>query len=371
MQVYSYVTHNCSETIFKTGLKEITGMIQRSCLLTNLLGWHARKVEESRDRSCSDWGREGSRALPENGAQKHPFVLGFPGTPYKDAVLLTVTSRSEVSRSGAPASLISSLLICCCPARKVHKTMCLCLFLLQDELVPLLYQLSVFVEPKAMGSTPDSACGWLGNVCVTLSFHWSLLVPDFFVYYYYLFGLCPALGEAKCSLSRMLQKHFSSEWSIHYIVFPCPTQGGDVQLQVCRIQRHLRYFSHLGYCWDERVRGLAAHPSVRIDNAWVRLFLCPVFCGCLTDQSNILPAAPLACIRAKLHSLTKGLCSSVFRHIPALDESEELQESPSTLTRTTLCKTSIHWGSPSKYWWERKGLSNSGLRYGFLYVQQS
>lgn len=159
MQVYSYVTHNCSETIFKTGLKEITGMIQRSCLLTNLLGWHARKVEESRDRSCSDWGREGSRASPENGAQKHPFALGFPGTPYKDAVLLTVTSRSEVSRSGAPASLIFSLLICCCPARKVHKTMRLCLFLLQDELVPLLYQLSVFVEPKAMGSAPDSACG--------------------------------------------------------------------------------------------------------------------------------------------------------------------------------------------------------------------
>lgn len=53
MQVYSYVTHNCSETIFKTGLKEITRMTHRSCRLTNLFGLHAGEVEGCRDHAAA------------------------------------------------------------------------------------------------------------------------------------------------------------------------------------------------------------------------------------------------------------------------------------------------------------------------------
>lgn len=60
MQVYSYVTRNCSETIFKTGLKEITRTTQRSCRLTNLLGLHAGKLR----------GVGTMAAAPEAGAER-------------------------------------------------------------------------------------------------------------------------------------------------------------------------------------------------------------------------------------------------------------------------------------------------------------
>lgn len=90
----------------------------------------------------------------------------------------------------------------------MSKATCLCWFLLQDELVSPLYQLSVFVEHKAKGFAPDSACGQLGNVHIMLSFHWNPLVPDFFVYYYYFFGLCPALREVKCSFSHASETLF-------------------------------------------------------------------------------------------------------------------------------------------------------------------
>lgn len=76
MQVYSYVTHNCSETIFKTGLKEITRTTQRGCHLTNLLGLHAGKAEGCRDHGCNSWGRsrEVRGASPAQPAQLAPCL---------------------------------------------------------------------------------------------------------------------------------------------------------------------------------------------------------------------------------------------------------------------------------------------------------
>ena len=269
---------------------------------------------------------------------------------------LTVTSRSEDSKSGRRASLIYWLLIYCPPEGKVHKATCLCWFPLLDELLSPLYYLSVFVEHKGMGSAIDSACVQLGVVRITLSLHWSSLDPDFFVYA----PLCPALRGAKHALSFVLKKSFSAfhlNQACITLCSPFLTQTVDVQLQICRIQRHLLYFSRSGYCsWDERVRGLAAPPSVGIDNAWVRLFLCPVFCGYLTWRSNVLPAAPLALIRVKYVPSPNDRCSCTFRHMSALDESEELQlqESLVMLTRSSPCQTSFYWGSPRMCWWERK-----------------
>ena len=131
----------------------------------------------------------------------------------------------------------------------------------------------------------------------------------------------------------------------------------DVQLQVCRIQRHLLNFSHSGYgSSDENVRGLASPLSVRIDNAWVRLFLRPVFCGYLTWQSVVLPAVPLMLIKVKYVPSPNDHCGCIFRHMSALDGSEELQlqKSPTTLIRTSPCQPSFYWDSPRMRWWERK-----------------
>lgn len=69
MQVYSYLTHNCLETIFKTGLKEITRTTERSCCLTNLLGLHAGSVEGCRDLAAA------AEARGERGAEHR---IGFP-----------------------------------------------------------------------------------------------------------------------------------------------------------------------------------------------------------------------------------------------------------------------------------------------------
>lgn len=86
-----------------------------------------------------------------------------------------------------------------------------------------------------------------------------------------LFILYDVQLSEKHTLSFMLKKHFLAfplNQASVTLCSPFLTQTADVQLQVCRIQRHLLYFSRSGYCsWDESVRGLAAPSSARIDNA--------------------------------------------------------------------------------------------------------
>lgn len=76
---------------------------------------------------------------------------------------------------------------------------------------------------------------------------------------------------------------------------PFTTESLDVQLQVCSTQKHSGLFANPN----------PVPPSVRIDNIWVRLFLCAVFYGYLAWQSNVLPASPFSPQEREIYCLTK------------------------------------------------------------------
>lgn len=83
----------------------------------------------------------------------------------------------------------------------------------------------------------------------------------------------------------MLKKHFSAfhlNQAPNSLCSPFPTETLDVQLQVCRIQRHSTLFVH----------PIPVPPAVRIDNIWVRLFLCSV--GIWHNRKMSSLPAPLA-----------------------------------------------------------------------------
>lgn len=59
---------------------------------------------------------------------------------------------------------------------------------------------------------------------------------------------------------------------------------------------------------------LAVPPSARIDNTWVRLLLCPVFCGYLTRQSNVLPSSPFSPHESEISSPKEEQGSGAAEH---------------------------------------------------------
>lgn len=268
---------------------------------------------------------------------------------------LTVTSRSEDSKSGRWPSLIYWLLICRPPEEKSA----------QGHLLARVPSagwagVTALLAVCVCGAQGHRFCCWFCMCTAGWCTHYVISpLKSRGARFFCLSSTMPSSQRSK-TYSFMLKKHFSAlrlNQASVTLCSPFPTQTVDVQLQVCSIQRHLRYFSPSGYCSkDERVRGVAASPSVRIDNARVRLFLWPVFCGYLTWQSNVLPAAPLALIRVKYVPSPNVCCSSTFRHMSALNEREELQlqESSTMLTRSSPCQTSFYRGSPRMCWWERK-----------------
>lgn len=119
---------------------------------------------------------------------------------------------------------------------------------------------------------------------------------------------------------------------------PFPIEILDVKLQVCRIPRHFTLFFNPNL----------VPPSVSIDNIWIRLLLCPVFCGYLAWQSNILFVSPFSPQESEICSLTrrgtKFSCSWTFRLMSAQGESEQLQlqGSPATPTRISPWQSSFY-----------------------------
>lgn len=102
----------------------------------------------------------------------------------------------------------------------------------------------------------------------------------------------------------MFKKYFSAfhlNQASTTLCSPFPTETLDVQLQVCRIQRHSTLF-------------LNPNPvptSVRTANTWEGLFLCPYSVGIWHDsQMSFLPA-PLALRRVKYVPSAKEEQSSV------------------------------------------------------------
>lgn len=148
------------------------------------------------------------------------FVLGFPGIPYSGPVPLLPWTASNLQkwRQEVWETSLSHILTPDMLSSKGESAQGLCWFSLPDELVSLLYWLSVFVEHEVRNSAADSACVQLSDICIMLSVHWSLPDPDFSVYpLQYL-----ALREVKPILSFMLKNHFSAFHLNQVSIILCP-----------------------------------------------------------------------------------------------------------------------------------------------------